>query len=164
MMRTVPAAYLIARSLLARRTAVLELLEVTITPGTVARLANNPEHVECGGLLFQAASFEVDGIAEDAEGAIPRLSVTLSNVGREPAAQLEAGFILGQPVTFYLADEADLSALPAGLSWTFIVTSAPAVSASSARFEAGPPAVLHTVPGMVYERSRFPGILPRPPR
>jgi len=160
--RAIPSTYLLARRLMRKTSAVFELAEIELTSGTVARVANSPVNVEAGGHVWQAAGFAVQGLGDDGEGSLPRITLTISNVRREPSAQLESGAVLGRPVRLWLVSETDLDDLPAALAWTYTALSA-AVNRKTATVECGLPSRLVAVPGMVYEIQRFPGILRRPP-
>lgn len=138
------------------------------------RLARVPASGDSTLWYWQAASIDIELPGSNADGALPRLTVSIPNVSRLPgalveidvvstggAAGLEQGQILGQSVTVWLAPVLRQSASPVVLdpaaSFAAIATAA-IVTPRSVSIECAHPSVRQRIPRGVYDRTTTPAL------
>lgn len=120
---------------------------------------------------WQAASVDIELPSSNADGALPRLSVSVPNVSRLPGALVEIdvesaggldrGQILGQTVTVWLAPVPKASASPvvldAAASFSAIATAA-IVTPRTVSIECAHPSVRQRIPRGVFDRTTTPAL------
>lgn len=161
MPRTLPSEYLTARQQLAAAGAAwLDLFIVELAPGQVARLVNNPVHVTCDSLVYQACNAQLPGLEEVGDGSNASFTLRMSNASGLPLAAVEQDQVLGRPVTCAIVLESELDGgFIDDLTWVFTATAC-AARRSTIAFELGRAASLQRVPADSFRRSVFPQ-LPR---
>lgn len=150
----------IARHLLAGKDPWYLFVEAPRKAGGFYRLVNQPRHVTANSADWQACAMKVDVPAESAEGDLSQGRITLSNISRVPmrAVELE-NELLEQEVTLYLQHQTTLATFVQALSWkqTCLRVEGDALSLS---FILGHAAQTMRCPFEVYDRTRYPQLLP----
>lgn len=165
MARQITGVLQIARQVIESDKAWLFFVEIPIKspPGpanSFFRVVGNGRHMRGNGVLWQAASLSIELPAEDLDGSLGSLRVSVPNTSRLPMAYLEADdYLLGQPLTVYLQSETSLAVFEPALSWTHRILRGKATERRLS-IECGHPAEVEQIPMGVYDRFRFPGLLP----
>ncbi|MGH7132696.1 MAG: hypothetical protein ACREJO_12190 [Phycisphaerales bacterium] len=140
------------------------LVEIPALTVGIFRLVRSSHHLEVGGHWWQAASINIELPAEDAEGSLGELAVSIPNTSRVPMAYCESpdiSEIHGRVMTCSLWNtglDPDAGVLDV-LSWPARILKTVA-TAKAVRLECGHPAQTARAPGPVFGRDRFPGLLP----
>ena len=159
-MRTLTSPLQAARMALWNDRAWLWFVQIEVSGGRHFRLVRNTRHVEANGVVWQAASFELDVPADDGSGAMGRMGVRIADASRSAIAYAEVdGEFFGQPCTVFLAHESALSAFEPDLSWSHTILSV-TVTEKVFALECAHPSETQRVPGPVMDRRRFPQLLP----
>jgi hypothetical protein len=165
MARQITGALEVARQVLQSDRAWLFFVEIPVKspPGPASsffRMVGNGRHMRANGVLWQAATLSIELPAEDLDGSLGSLRVSVPNVSRLPMAYLEADdYLLGQPLTVYLQNESSMDVFVPALSWTHRILRGKATERRMT-IECGHPAEVEQVPMGVYDRFKFPGLLP----
>lgn len=159
-MRNISSALQVARNVLHSSDAFLFCVEVPCVAGGFYRLVKNSRHLTVGSKTFSAASIEINIPDEVSDGSLSEGSITIPNVSRLPMAAVEIdGELRGQTITWWLVSTADVSALPAGLSWRQTILTAIATERTMT-LECGHAANIRKVPGRIFDRTKFRQLLP----
>jgi hypothetical protein len=157
-MRAFGSSLLTARSLLADDRAWLWFVELPRKSGGVYRLVDNTRKVTANSKLWVPTSLKIEVPAENSDGSIAELAITLPNVARIAVAELEAGEIQGQIITLraehQLAD-GTFGAFTNTLRWRARVIKATATE-QVVQISAGHPASLQRLPLRVFDPSVAP--------
>lgn len=160
--RTLTSPLQVARHVLASSTAWLLFVEIPRTSGAgggTFRLVRASKHVTANGHIWQACPMEIVLPEEDAEGTLGAATIRLPNVSRLPMAYLESGELLGQIATVWLQHESSLTTFVPALSWKNLVVRGKARE-RGASLECGHPAQTQRLPSRIFDRDRFPQLLP----
>lgn len=157
----------VARHVLNTQAGWYLFVEIPTADGLSAfRLTNNNTHTVYGAFVWTAASLSIDLPDESIDGSLGSGSISISNVSRIPMALVEQaangsqfGELLGQTVTIYLAPESALQTINRSASWSLLITDVVA-DAKVLKIDAGPPPESMRVPSQIYDRTRFPQLLP----
>jgi hypothetical protein len=165
MPRQITSPLHIARHLLMSDSAWLLFVEIPTSGEGFFRLVRNGRHLAANGVTWQACSLEIELPAEDAEGSLGQLVVSLPNVSRIPMAYVELddpatgrGEILGYPITCWLQHQSALAVFDPALSWRHTAVAAEA-SETVMKLECHHPAGAQRAPGRVFTRAEFPQLL-----
>lgn len=137
-MLTLSSAAIIEKNKLAADGTWLVLLEINlVSPATTLRLVRNTDNITWNGQTWVAFPFDLGDVTEDSKGALPALTLTVSNVTRTIQYYLEQGAgAVGATVTLYVVHSKHLDLTTPELMETFEVISAKA-DAMNATFELG---------------------------
>lgn len=151
----------VARHLLAQGQAWLLFIEIPLFSGGSFRLVRNTRHVQANGYIWQAASMVIDLPAEEADGSLGSLAISVPNVSRLPISYVEVSDeLLGAEMTCQLAHEGNMATFEPGLSWRHLITTAVATE-QALRIESQHPAAITRVPSRIFDRTVFRQLLPR---
>ncbi len=145
---------------LANDKAFLIFVQITRPGGGFFRLVRDSRHQTADGHQWQAATVALETPDQSIDGDAGDLVVTVPNVARLPMAYLEAGELVGQTLTCWIAHEAALASFTqASVSWTSKVLSA-AATEKTVRLVCGVPTTGLSVPKGVIDRQTFPSLDP----
>lgn len=157
----------LARYLLNNADGWYVFVEIPTADGQSAfRLTSNNTHTVYGPYVWTAVSMRVDLPDESIEGSLGAGSIEIPNISRIPLALAEQpangsqfGELLGQTMRLYVANESALNEINPNASWPLLITSVTA-DARLMMIEAGPPPESMRIPTQIYDRTRFPQLLP----
>jgi len=124
--RTLPAALIAEKNLLASKSSWILLLDVTIPDGlsTVIHLARNTEDVVFNGTTYLKFAFEIDAVTkESSQGEIPSASIRVSNVSQALQAYVEEyDGLVDETVTLIVVNADHLAESYTELTLNFTIT------------------------------------------
>ena len=161
-MRNITSSLHVARHLIETDKAWLLCLEIALKnpSGTFVRLVRNTTHLVIGGKTFLAAGFELQPSQEDGQGTLGQCRLIVPNASLVPMTFLEpTDRVLGQPMSWWIVNQSDLSSLPAGTRSDHVILKATATH-KALTLECGHPATSQRIPVGVYDRTNAPQLTP----
>lgn len=163
--KTVSIQGLIEKNKLNQDTPWLFLFDLQVDATTTLHFVNYPESVVWNGVTYTPYYLRMDSLKEESNGALPTITVTVSNVIREMEALMQSSDpenglmsgLRGRKVAIHVVHKDDPTA--GELVQDFIIT-ASSSDATTATFtlEKSLPAMDAMLPGRTFNSVEFPGI------
>lgn len=108
-MRSLTATLITEKNKLAMASAWLPLITVEVNADTTLRFVPNPVSITFDGDTYIPFGCEIEEGAQDAKGGLNELSISVSNVGREISAFIEANDLRGSRISIKYVNSANLA-------------------------------------------------------